>query len=79
MGRAETAAKTTAATKGETVLCPYCGVPLFTARDRAKHLDIKDCCAEGANGWDCADLTDPHDRCCRRAATRSRALPRRAS
>lgn len=57
----------------ETVLCPYCGVPLFTARDRAEHLDLKRCRHEGAAAWDCADCTDPHarpqDRCdCGRAA-----------
>ena len=57
----------------ETVLCPYCGVPLFTARDRAEHLDLKRCRHDGAAAWDCADCTDPHarpqDRCdCGRAA-----------
>ncbi|MFD2175785.1 hypothetical protein [Rhodobacter lacus] len=51
----------------KTILCPYCGVPLYTAKDRAEHLDGHRCCCEGS-GWDCADLTDPHDRATCRGA-----------
>jgi len=52
----------------ETVLCPYCGVPLFTAKDRTDHLEVKLCRHEGEGAWDCADWTDPHGCSCGRHA-----------
>ncbi|SOB99754.1 hypothetical protein SAMN05877809_102498 [Rhodobacter sp. JA431] len=77
MGRAQTTTVTAATAARETVLCPYCGVPLFSARDRADHLDSRACCLENRS-WDCADLTDPHDRCCRTNTPTRRSTPRRA-